>query len=88
LQETARRIARARGLDLAHAERPLGASPCRRLASESDLEEIRRLVEDPPAGGCDHRPAVLSLLGGGADVDPKNVFSMGPVLLEFARARL
>src|SRR5262249_33678034 len=33
-------------------------------------------------------PLYLSLLGGGVDVDPRNVFSMGPVLMDFARTCL
>ena len=87
LQETAWRIARARGLDLAHADVHWGFT-LPKVASQSDLDEIRRLVKDLKLEVVIIDPLYLSLLGGGVDVDPKNVFSMGPVLMDFARACL
>jgi hypothetical protein len=87
LQETAKRIARARGLDLARAQVHWGFT-LPKVASPSDLDEIRHLIKGHGFDVVIIDPLYLSLLGGGADVDPRNVFSMGPVLLEFARACL
>jgi hypothetical protein len=87
LQETARRIARSRGLDLAQAAVHWGfALP--KVASPPDLEEVRKLIRDEGLEVLIVDPLYLSLLGGGADVDTKNLYSVGPVLREFAQACL
>jgi hypothetical protein len=87
LQETARRVARSRGLDLARLQIHWGFT-LPRVTVESDLQEIRGLVERHGFEVVIIDPLYLSLLGGGSEIDTKNLFSMGPALLEFARACL
>lgn len=87
LQETARRIARSREIDLAEASVHWGFS-LPKVASRPELGEMRRLIEDHGLEVVIVDPLYLSLLGGGVDVDPRNLYSMGPVLHDFARTCL
>jgi hypothetical protein len=87
LQETALRIAKARGLDLAHADvHWCFALP--RVAIPTDLEELRKLIQEEGLEVLIVDPLYLSLLGGGATVETTNLYSVGPALLDFARACL
>jgi hypothetical protein len=87
IQETARRIARSRGYDLAQSLVYWGFT-IPKVARQKDLDQIRKLVVDLGLEVVIVDPLYLSLLGGGVEVDPRNVFQMGPVLLDFARACL
>jgi replicative DNA helicase len=86
VQETARRVCRARRLD-PHALDVIWDFKLPKLALGADLAALRVGVEEHRVGAVIIDPLYLCLLAGaGRPLDAANLFDMGPLLAEAARA--
>lgn len=87
IQETARRICAAKGLNLADVD-VLWDFRLPRLAVATELKELQAGLRDNDVRFVAVDPAYLALLAGVPDIDASNIFSMGPLLLGIADACL
>jgi hypothetical protein len=87
LQETARRICAAKGIDLAGTGVFWGTE-LPRLAHAADLGVLRDLLTELELGVVIIDPAYLAMLAGAPQIQASNLFQMGPILSDFSRACL
>jgi replicative DNA helicase len=89
LQETARRVCAARGLDLANLD-VLWGLQLPQLASPQHLDALRDGLRQHGVEVAVIEPLYLCLLAGayGQQIDPANMFEMGPLLLAVAQTCL
>lgn len=89
LQETARRICKAKGIDLASVDVFWGFS-LPQLANDSHLSALADGIDEHKIKVLVIDPLYLSLLAGleGKDIDAANLFQMGPLLMKIARVCL
>jgi hypothetical protein len=88
VQETARRIARAKRVDLSQAAVSWGFT-LPRFGVPEDIAELAALIRDGGLEVVILDPLYLSLLAGGSSgLDASNLFHVGPVLAEVASACL
>jgi len=83
VQETARRVCQARGIDLARSGVLWGFN-LPRLRDTMDLRVLRHLIEQHALQAVILDPLYLSLVGGGSQLDSANLFHVGPVLADVA----
>jgi hypothetical protein len=86
VQETARRVARARGINLAAAD-VLWAFRLPQLSQPEDLSELKAGLENYQVEVALIDPLYLCLLAGDAakGLDPANLFHMGPLFVRVAQ---
>jgi replicative DNA helicase len=89
LQETAKRVAAAKGVDLADADVFWGFH-LPRLSNPADLAALGQAIDDHRIDVLVVDPLYLALLAGlqGKTVDAANLFDMGPLLLSVAQTCL
>ncbi len=87
LRETALRVARSKGIDLASA-RVLWGFTLPQLANPVDLAELQKGLEEHLIQVLIIDPAYLALLAGQTHLDAKNLFDVGPLLLGIAQTCL
>jgi hypothetical protein len=79
IQETARRICRSKGVELADANVYWLFEPVN-LGDPADLHELQRIVRGEGIKVFYVDPLYLCLTGTGRDIDASNVFDVGPIL--------
>lgn len=87
LQETARRIAIAKGIELAEAN-ILWDFRLPQLSRPADLITLAAGLKAHQVDVLLFDPLYLALIAGGSDVDAANLFEVGPLLANFTRACL
>lgn len=87
LQETARRIAVAKGIELAEAN-ILWDFRLPQLSRPVDLMTLAAGLKTHEVDVLLFDPLYLALIAGGTDVDAANLFEVGPLLANFTRACL
>jgi replicative DNA helicase len=84
IRETALRIAKAKGVQLAACD-VLWGFDLPRLGVEADLRALSAALRDNNVGVVFIDPAYLCLLAGSSDLQANNMFQVGPLLLKVAR---
>jgi len=84
IRETALRIAKAKGVQLAACD-VLWGFDLPRLGVEADLQMLSAALRDNQIGVVFIDPAYLCLLAGVQEVQANNMFQVGPLLLRVAR---
>ncbi|MDR3633351.1 MAG: AAA family ATPase [Isosphaeraceae bacterium] len=87
VQETARRVCRARGIELERSGVRWGFN-LPRLRNDIDLRVLRHRIEQYGLQVVILDPLYLSLVGGTSQLDAANLFHMGPVLADVANVCL
>lgn len=87
IQETARRVCQAKGIELAKAD-VLWQFALPQLSRLPDLMALREGLREYGAQVAIVDPVYLALLAGAGDAQASNMFDMGPLLLAIARACL
>jgi len=82
VQETARRVAKQKGVKLSDAAVHWGFE-LPQLSSDSSLERLQEMIEETKSEVCCVDPAYLCLLEAGQGSSANNMFEVGPLLKRF-----
>lgn len=86
IQSTARQVCLSRGLTARDLGNIHWGFTLPQLTNSQHLTVLRKTIEDLGLEWIGLDPFYLSLMAGNAGVDPKNMFEMGPILADVARA--
>jgi replicative DNA helicase len=85
IQSTARQVCKARGIDNPADAGVLWGFTLPQLSNAEHLNVLRKTIEDQGIEYVAIDPFYLALMAANVDVDPSNMFKMGPILADVAR---